>query len=81
MQRGQGGSSLPAYRIFAYPGPDGTTLQSGRFSSRDQLLQCLRTALPDFHLQLLHEDHEASVIFAERMELTSDQLSILGLLP
>lgn len=79
VQRVQSGSSDATYRLVAYPDPNGTTLHPVTFSSKDQLLQRLRTAFPDFDPHLLRENHDSSIVFAHEMELTSAQLSILGL--
>jgi hypothetical protein len=72
-------SPHPGYRVVAYPAPKGMKLRPATFSSRDQLLQSLRTALPDFDPQILTPGNETQVLFAQELELTSAQLSILGL--
>ena len=79
VQRVKGSSSNATYRLVAYPDPNGRTLNPVTFSSKDQLLQRLHTALPDFDAHLLREDHDTNIVFAGEMELTSTQLSILGL--
>ena len=49
------------------------------FSSRDQLIECLRAALPASDSLVLDEDHDGH-IFVREVQLSSAQLSILGLL-
>lgn len=79
VQRVRGVSSQ-GYRLLAYPPPEGMTFRPVDFPFKDQLLERFRAAFRDFHAELLREDREGDVIFAAEMELTSAQLSILGLL-
>ena len=72
-------SSTPVYGLIAYPAPKGTTLQPANFSTRDSLLLRLQTALPDLHPQFLPETLDTQIVFAQEVELTTAQLSILGL--
>lgn len=75
----EGNPPHSGYRVVAYPAPSGVTLRPATFSSREQLLQRLQSALPDFDPELLAGSHEARVLFARDMELTNAQLSLLGL--
>lgn len=80
VQRLRGNSSVSSYRLVAYPPPEGTTFWPVNFSSREQLLDRLRAALPDFDSRLLDEADAGEIIFSREMDLSSAQLSILGLL-
>jgi|HubBroStandDraft_6_1064221.scaffolds.fasta_scaffold47371_4 hypothetical protein len=69
----------PQYHVVAYPGPRGGTLNS-RFSSRQELLERLRQTMPDFDEECLAGTSEVTqIVFAEFVELSSAQLSSLGL--
>ena len=57
----------------------GKTFWPVDFSSRDQLIECLRAALPASDSLVLDEDHDGH-IFVREVQLSSAQLSILGLL-
>jgi len=74
------GVPIQGYRLLAYPSPEGMTLRPVDFPFKDQLLERFRAAISDFHPELLREDREGDVIFAAEMQLSSAQLSILGLL-
>jgi hypothetical protein len=51
-----------------------------RFSSRDELLERLRAAMPGFdEIDLLGTSEATGILFAEAMELRDAQLSSLGL--
>jgi len=80
VQRVQGGSSVSAYRLIAYPPPEGKTFWPVDFSSRDQLIECLRAAFPASDSLVLDEDHGGHIIFVREVQLSSAQLSMLGLL-
>jgi hypothetical protein len=67
------------YRVVAYPAPQGVKLRPSTFSSRELLLQQIRTALPDFDPKLLASGDQPQVLFAGDMQLTIAQLSLLGL--
>jgi len=75
----EGSSPQLGYRVVAYPAPKGVKLRPATFSSREQLLQQLRTALPDFDPKLLASGDQPQVLFAGDMQLTTAQLSLLGL--
>jgi hypothetical protein len=78
IQRVQDGTKSH-YRVAVYPGPRGATLHA-KFSSRDDLSQRLRAAIPDFDDKRLVGTSEASeILFAELTELSDAQLSSLGL--
>jgi hypothetical protein len=78
IQRVRGGTK-PHYRLAVYPGPKGAPLHV-RFSSRDELLERLRVAMPGFNEICLLETSEATgILFAELVELSDAQLSSLGL--
>jgi hypothetical protein len=63
----------------AYPAPKGVKLRPVIFSSREQLLQDFQAAIPEFKAQLAAGGEEPQVLFAAEMELTTRQLSLLGL--
>jgi hypothetical protein len=75
----EGSPPQSQYRVVAYPAPRGVKLRPAAFSSRELLLQQLRTALPDFDLKLLATGAQPQVLFAGDMQLTIAQLSLLGL--
>lgn len=67
------------YRMAVYPGPSGAPLHV-RVSSRDELLERLRVAMPGFdEIYLLETSEATGILFAELVELSDAQLSSLGL--
>ena len=69
----------PHYRVAVYPGPSGAPLHV-KFSSRDELLERLRAAIPGFdEIHLLETGDATEILFADSMELSDAQLSSLGL--
>jgi hypothetical protein len=75
----EGSPPQSRYRVVAYPAPKGVKLRPAIFSSRERLLQELKTVLPDFDPKLLASGDKPQVLFAADMELTIAQLSLLGL--
>jgi len=75
----EGSPPQSQYRVVAYPAPGGVKLRPATFSSREQLLQQVGAALPDFDPKLLAAGDEPQVLFAGDMQLTIAQLSVLGL--
>ena len=71
--------TTPHYRVAVYPGPSGALLHM-KFSSRDELLERLRAAMPGFdEIYLLGTSEATEILFAESMELSDAQLTSLGL--
>jgi hypothetical protein len=67
----------PVYRVILYPERKGfrTPLT---FSSRDELLQRLKAAIPDFDPKQLREPQGSTrILLAETLELTDDQVAKL----
>jgi len=75
----EGSPPQSRYRAVAYPAPTGVKLRPAIFSSREQLLQEFQAAIPDFKAQLVASGEEPQVLFAADMELTTAQLSLVGL--
>ena len=72
-------STKPHYRVAVYPGPSGAPLHV-KISSRDELLERLRAAIPGFdEIYLVGTSEAPEILFAESMELSGAQLSSLGL--
>ena len=73
------GSTKLHYRVAVYPGLSGAPLHV-KISSRDELLERLRAAIPGFdEINLLGTSEATEILFAESMELSDAQLSSLGL--
>lgn len=72
-------SGRSLYRLIAYS--DGRTYQPVNFTSLDDLTKRLKKALPDFDVNRFAEAKESgsSILFAEALELSETQRSILGL--
>jgi len=75
----EGSPPQSQYRVVAYPAPKGVKLRLATFTSREQLLQQVRAALPDFDPKLLASGAQPQLLFAADMHLTIAQLSLLGL--
>lgn len=76
---GEISSGRSSYRLIGYS--DEHTYQPVNFDSLDDLLNGLKEALPDFDISRFSEVKESgsSILFAELLELSQAQLSILGL--
>jgi len=65
IQRAQEGPKGPCYRVVAYPPPKGLSLRPAKFSSREQLVERLQTALPGFDTNLLKTTADTQIVFAQ----------------
>jgi hypothetical protein len=74
-------SARSSYRIIAYS--NDRTYRPVEFESLDDLLRLLGKALPEFDVNGFpkRQTSATSILFADEMELTEAQLSILGLRP
>jgi len=73
----------PFFRLVAYELSTQRVFEPSEFGSLRQLLETLRSVFPEFEENSLSlkEETETYVVFACERELTSAQLSILGLKP
>jgi hypothetical protein len=69
-----------AFRVLAYPRRPGMREEPAEFSSREELLTRLRKAIPGIDARsLASSDSWTQIIFAQDLELTDEQLALLGL--
>jgi hypothetical protein len=79
IQRVQEGPKGPCYRIVAYPLPEGLSLRSAKFSSREQLVERLQAELVDIDVNLLKTTADTQIVFAQDVQLNKAQLVALGI--
>jgi hypothetical protein len=69
-----------AFRLLAYPRRPCMRGEPAVFSSREELLTRLRKAIPDVDDRCLAPaDSSTQIVFARELELTDEQLAMLGL--
>jgi len=66
------------YRLLAYPAPSGVSLRPAKFQWREEVVNCLQAALPDFDPSRLGTGLQTQIVFAEDIELNEAQLLALG---
>lgn len=67
------------YRLIAYG--DNRTYRPVQFEALDDVLKVLKAALPRFDASLISRGNQGatSIVFADEVELSKEQLSVLGL--
>lgn len=74
------GSGAASYRVIVYPRRPCMREEPATFASRDELLARLREALPDVdERSLAPAERTTQIVFARELELSDEQLKILGL--
>ena len=74
------GAGAPSYRVIAYPRRACMRDEPAKFSSLEELLTRLKNALPEIDERLVAAGESGSrILFAGELELSDDQLKILGL--
>jgi len=66
------------YRLLAHPAPSGVSLRLAKFHSREEVINCLQAALPEFDPSRLGTGLQTQIVFAEDIELNEAQLLALG---
>ena len=68
-----------SYRLVVYG--DGRTYRPLNFDSLDDLFKLLKAAVPEVNVSSIPRDTQsaATILFAEDVEVSEEQLSILGL--
>jgi hypothetical protein len=75
-----GGSGIASYRVIVYPRRPSMRDEPAIYSSRNRLITRLQQALPNVDDQALApSDGTTQVLFSRELELSDEQLSILGL--
>ena len=73
-------SEVASYRVIAYPRRPCMQDEPATYSSRKELMARLQQALPNIDERgLACSDGTTQVLFARELELSDEQLSILGL--
>jgi hypothetical protein len=74
------GSGSPTYRVIAYPRRACMRDEPAIFTSLDELLARLKQALPGVDAHVVAAGESGSqILFARELELSDDQLMVLGL--
>jgi hypothetical protein len=76
----ESGSGIASYRVIVYPRRPFMRDVPATYSSRNELMTRLQQALPNVDERALApSDGTTQVLFARELELSDEQLSILGL--